>query len=145
MERYVVDASIILGWVVSDVQKDDKGKGRALLNAWGEGRVELAAPELWQYEVGHFLGRELPAEAAEKIELLLNLNIRSVKLNERMFRQCFVWMKMRKNQFTFFEISYLAVAREIKATLVTADKRFEAEMGDIGRICLLKDIDIGYA
>ena len=90
MRSYVVDASVILKWVLGSERESDQGSAMALLNAWVEGRVELLAPLLWQYEVGNFLGRELHRQAAEKMDLLLNLNIRSVDLTGTIFRRCFM-------------------------------------------------------
>ena len=109
------------------------------VTAWVEGRVELAAPTLWQYEVGNFLSRELPQEAAGKMAHLLDLRISSVALNESMCRQCFKWM--RENRVTFYDASYLAVARNIQAVLVTADERFTRKMGETHQVYLLKDLD----
>lgn len=140
MNRYVIDASVVLKWVLGNESEADQSNAENLLTAWVEGRVELAAPILWQYEVGNFLGREVPEEAAEKMELLLNLGITSVALNENMFRQCFVWM--RENRVTFYDASYLAVAYEFQGTLITADKRFLGKMGKIDHVCLLRELDI---
>jgi len=39
---------------------------------------------------------------------------------------------------------FLAVAREIQATLITADERFMKKMGKMHRISPLKDLDIGH-
>ena len=140
MRGYVVDASVILKWVLGDEREADQDKARELLNAWVEGRIDLTVPKLWQYEVGNFLGREVPEQANEKMKLLLSLGIRSMDLNEGMCVQCFTWMK--KNRVIFYDASYLAVAYEIKATLVTADERFIKKMGKADRICLLKNLDI---
>jgi predicted nucleic acid-binding protein len=49
MESYVVDASIIIKWVLGDEREEDHSKALHLLNAWVEGRVEIAAPMIWQY------------------------------------------------------------------------------------------------
>jgi len=140
MRGYVVDASVILKWVLGNEREADQDKARGLLNAWVEDRIDLTVPKLWQYEVGNFLGREVPGQAYEKMKLLLSLGIRSMDLNDDMCFQCFKWMK--KNRVTFYDASYLAVAYENKATLITADERFIKKMGKIDRVCLLKDLDI---
>ena len=120
MKGYVVDASVILKWVLGDEREADQDKARELLNAWVEGRVDLIVPKLWQYEVGNFLGREVPGQATEKMKLLLNLRITSMDLNEDMCVQCFLWMK--KNSVTFYDASYLSLAKEQKIPLLTLDK-----------------------
>ena len=140
MRRYVVDASVILKWVLGDEREPDHEIAMNLLNAWVEGGAELSAPALWQYEVANFLGRQLPKEAAAKMDLLLNLNITNVDLTDGIFRRCFKWM--REKIVTFYDVSYLAIAFENKATLITADEKFVKEMGKVGHICLLNQLDL---
>jgi len=141
MKWYVVDASVIIKWVLGDESEPDQEKALNLLDAWVNGTVELSAPTLWQYEVGNFLGRELHQDASEKMKLLLNLDIKSVDLTSAMFDRCFVWM--RQKGITFYDASYLAVAAETGADLVTADKKFTNRMREKDRICLLNDLDMG--
>lgn len=81
MKRYVVDASVILKWVLGDREEHDHEKATELLNAWAEGRVELLAPTLWEYEVGNFLGREFPEEAMARMSRLLDLGLKGLPLS----------------------------------------------------------------
>jgi len=42
MQRYVIDASVILKWVLGDERESDQDKALDLLNAWHQSRrVEL--------------------------------------------------------------------------------------------------------
>jgi predicted nucleic acid-binding protein len=141
MKKYVVDASVILKWVVGHERESDHEKAMAILETWTEGDIELSAPILWQYEVGNFLGRSLQDEAIDKMNLLLNLNIRNVALTNDIVNRCFSWMSQKK--ITFYDASYLAVAFEVQGTLITADEKFAEEMGKTNRICLLKNLDPG--
>ena len=141
MKNYVVDASVILKWVLGNERESDHEQAMALLETWTEGDIELSAPILWQYEVGNFLGRILQEEAMDKMNLLLNLNIRNVSFTNGMWRQCFSWM--RQKSITFYDASYLAVAFEVQGTLITADEKFAGEMEETNRICLLKNLDPG--
>lgn len=138
MGRHVVDASVILKWVLGEEGEVERNKALGLLNAWVEGRVELLAPDLWVYEVGNFLGRQLPGQALEKMELLFNLKFSSIALTENMLRMCFYWMA--ENEVTFYDASYLAVAEETKSILVTADAKFAEKMNRPQSICLLRDL-----
>lgn len=138
MKKYVVDASVILKWVVGDEHETDHDKARNLLLAWMHGSIELAAPTLWVYEVGNFLGRRFPEDAGEKMDLLINLGIRSKEPAREMYALCFGWMK--EYGVTFYDASYLAVALEMQASLVTADEKFVNKMGNPEQMRLLKDI-----
>jgi len=141
MKKYVVDASVILKWVIGNERESDHEKAIELLATWNEGGIELSAPILWQYEVGNFLGRSIQEEAMDKMNLLLDLNVRNVALTNAMVSRCFSWMRQKK--VTFYDASYLAVAFEVQGTLITADEKFEKEMGKTNRICLLKNLDPG--
>ncbi len=138
MQRYVVDASVILKWVFGDERESDQDKALSLLNAWAEGRCELLAPSLWEYEVGNFLGRLFPGEASAKMNLIANLKFSSIPLTENMHRLCFDWMS--QNRVTFYDACYLALAEETGSILVTADTKFAEKMGQPKSVCLLEDL-----
>jgi predicted nucleic acid-binding protein len=139
IREYVVDTSVILKWVLGSRREPDQKKAIELLNAWAAGSITISVPSLWQYEVGNFLGRELPDEAFDKMALLLGLNMRNVGLSESAYRLSFKWM--RNKGVTFYDAAYLAVAHEIKAVLVTADERFVRKIGKVDNLCLLKDVE----
>jgi len=138
MDRYVVDASVILKWVLGDEREPDQDKASALLHAWVEGRAGLLAPALWEYEVGNFLGRLFPGQAFEKMALLLDLRFPGIPLTESMHRLCFGWMA--KNGVTFYDACYLALAEETESILVTADAKFVEKMDHRKSARLLKDL-----
>lgn len=138
MKNYVVDASVIIKWVAGDEREPDHEKATDLLNEWSEGYADISAPMLWQYEVGNFLGRSLNDEASEKMDILLDLNIKQIEFTEKMFRQCFTWMK--NHPITFYDASYLAAAFEVEGLLITADEKFVNKMKKMKNICLLKDL-----
>jgi predicted nucleic acid-binding protein len=138
MADYVVDASVILKWILGDKEEPDQAKAVELLTGWAEGRDDLLAPALWEYEVANFLGRELPDEAERKMEMLRRLEIRSVAMTDAMIKRCFQWMKTKKA--TFYDASYLALAVETGAVLVTADEKFVKKMDKAESLAALKDL-----
>jgi predicted nucleic acid-binding protein len=140
MKNYIVDASVIIKWILGDEREPDHNIAMSLLNSWYEGHAEISAPTLWQYEVGNFLGRALNDEAPEKIRILLDLNIKSIEITDKMFRQCFLWMK--ENSVTFYDAAYLATAVELGGVLITADEKFVNKMKKAKSICLLRDLKI---
>jgi predicted nucleic acid-binding protein len=138
MKEYIVDASVILKWVLEKEKEPDHDKATHLLRAWVSGEIGLAAPNLWIYEVANILGRVLPDETSQKMKLLLNLQIRVVDCSEQMIQQCFAWMK--ENQVTFYDAVYLAAAYAMDAVLLTSDEKFREKMKNDKRICLLRDL-----
>jgi len=139
MKKYIVDASIILKWVLEKENEPDHDKAAGLLHTWVSGVVGIAAPGLWTYEVANILGRALPDEADQKMKLLLDLKIEAVDCSEQMIRQCFTWMK--EHQVTFYDAVYLAAAYAIDAVLLTSDEKFREKMKNDSRMCLLKDLN----
>ncbi len=139
MKKYIVDASIILKWALEKEKEPDHDKATGLLHAWLRGEVGIAAPGLWIYEVANILGRALPGEAAQKMKLLLDLQIDRVDCSEPMIQQCFAWMK--EHQVTFYDAAYLAAAYATDAVLLTGDEKFREKMKNDDRICLLKNLE----
>jgi predicted nucleic acid-binding protein len=138
MKKYIVDASIILKWVLGSEKEPDHDKAIGLLRVWMSGEIEISAPSLWIYEVANVLGRSLPDEANQKMGMLLNLQITAVDFSEQMIRQCFAWMNER--QVTFYDAAYLSSAYSTDAVLLTSDERFCEKMKGDARICILKDL-----
>ena len=138
MKKYVVDASVILKWVLEEDESTERDKALDLLNTWAEDRIRIYAPPIWQYEVGNFLGREMPSEAEEKMSLLLDLHIGEVPLDEKICRRCFSWMQGGK--VTFYEAVYLSSAIEVQGMLITADEQLLKKMNNTDGLCLLKQL-----
>src|SRR5450830_1253502 len=101
MKKYIIDASIILKWVLEKEKEPDHDKATGLLHAWLRGDVGIAAPGLWMYEVANILSRALPDEASQKMKLLLDLHIDVVDCSEQMIQQSFAWMK--EHQVIFYD------------------------------------------
>jgi predicted nucleic acid-binding protein len=138
VKKYVVDASVILKWVLGDEKEEDQSSAMKLLYAWGEGRCELAAPSLWIYETGNILALLLNEDAQEKMELLMGLGIQNADCLPTMSNMIFSWMREKK--VTFYDAAYLAAAHNLNAVLVTADQSFARKMGDVHGLCLLQNL-----
>ncbi len=138
MAAYVVDASVILKWVLGDAKEPDQEAAVKLLKGWADGTDSLAAPALWEYEAANLLGREFPDEAEKMMEMLRRLEIKTVPLTDAMIKRCFHWMKTQK--VTFYDASYLTIAVETGATLITADDKFVKKMGKGEAIMTLKEL-----
>jgi len=140
IREYVVDASVILKWVLGAEDEPDQGKAMELLQAWARGNIAISAPVLWEFEVGNILGRAVPEEASEKMGIIMDLNIRGIPLTHQMCKSCFDVMKTRG--VTFYDASYLASAYAVNATLVTANERFIKKIGEDDHLRSLNNIDI---
>lgn len=138
MKRYTVDASVIIKWVVGSEQEPDHDKAMILLEGWAQGEVNINSPSLWSYEVGNFLGRQLPDSASEKMKFLTDLRMPEVPMSEGMYRECFRWMNEKR--VTFYDAAYLASAIMTQSTLITVDVKFIKKIGNHESICLLSEL-----
>lgn len=138
MKKYIIDASTILKWVLEKEKEQDHDKAIGLLRDWTDGKISIAAPGLWIYEVSNILGRVFPDVAIQKMNLLLNLQIGTVDCSAQIIKQYFIWMK--ECQVTFYDAVYLAAAYDVDAVFLTGDEKFCKKMKNDGRICMLKDV-----
>ncbi|MEK6985035.1 MAG: type II toxin-antitoxin system VapC family toxin [Candidatus Thermoplasmatota archaeon] len=116
-EAYVLDASAAAKRVAGVEEPSVEA-----LNAWWNDRLEhgadFLAPHLLRYELGHLLARK----AREDARL-------TPALREEMLRQVLLGVRFADGSgtenhappLTYYDASYLALARATKATLVTYD------------------------
>lgn len=119
----VVDASVVLQWLVAH----PAGPWRTLFEAHRAGTEPLAAPELIHYEVANVLVRKLGLpvdDALDAWERLLALEIETYTLAAEQYRES---LRLAHNEkLTVYDASYLALARELRTPLVTADRKLGA-------------------
>jgi predicted nucleic acid-binding protein len=118
----VPDASVILKWVLEAETEPGHAAAMRLLERWQSGDLHLVAPPLWLYEVGNVLCRKRPADAFEALAALHDLGLTEVPLTRELIGRTVDLVK--SHGLTFYDASYLAVAEEAQAVLVTADGKF---------------------
>ena len=123
----VVDASVVLGWLLAD--KPGVGH-RQILDAHVAGDEALVAPELIHYEVANVLavGAGLPSDAAaEGYRRFVELEIETYSLGEREYAAA---VKLACEQrVSVYDASYLVLALTLDTGLVTADRRMVKRLG----------------
>jgi predicted nucleic acid-binding protein len=118
----VPDASVILKWVLDAEDEPGHAAASHLLERWQRRELSLAVPPLWLYEVGNVLCLKRPADAGEALAALGDLGLREVPSSGEMVQRT-VALAL-KHGITFYDASYLAVAEDREAVLVTADSKF---------------------
>ncbi|MBV8203015.1 MAG: type II toxin-antitoxin system VapC family toxin [Acidobacteria bacterium] len=125
---FVPDASVILKWVLVSADEPGYEAASQVFKRWQEGEIGLAVPALWAYEVGNVLCLKRPADAAEVLTTLCDLGLNEVPLTPTLIQQTVALAS--RHGITFYDASYLAVAEEVKAILLTADARFLRRLPD---------------
>ena len=131
--KLVVDASVVVKWLIADPeQEDDLDLAFDLMDAVGNGEVQLLQPIHWLAEVAGVLAHtnpdtleadtlwlyELELEVADTLAIYQRAGSLAVTLNHHLF-----------------DTLYHAVALETDGTtLVTADARYLNKARSLGRI-----------
>jgi len=137
VKSYVVDASVIAKCFIVEAYSD---KALEVIDAYVKGRLSLSAPSLIVYELGNIFWRHprIKAEkACEFIEKFLELQIDVVDLwaDAALLKNACDISKTRN--LTFYDSSYLAMAEENGAKLITADEYLHNKTPNL--VVLLKE------
>ena len=138
-QRVVVDASLAVKWLVSEVNSDEAW---ALARSWASDGKRLTAPHLMPVEVANALYRrvvrqELGLETA--IRLMDKLMAIGVELQEtRHLQRRAMAIARELQQSAVYDAHYLGLAELLNCEMWTADERFyRAAKGTFGRLRLL--------
>ena len=119
---FVIDASVILKWFV----EEEKGTKEALGIKQNhiEGKYTLVIPDIAIYEVGNALRYKpdsLPREVSRYCRNLYELNLDIVAFPIEII-DLTIEISFQ-NDITFYDASYIALAKELGLQFITADER----------------------
>ena len=126
----VVDASVVLGWLLREPLPE--GHRRALADHVG-GAEPAVAPELLSYEVANVLARGAglgPEPARAGHERFLALEIETYSLSERDYAAALELALAHK--ITVYDASYVALAQALGVRFATADRRLADRIAALG-------------
>jgi predicted nucleic acid-binding protein len=118
----VLDASVILKWVLDADTEPGHAAANRLLERWQQGELNLLVPSLWLFEVGNILCLKRPADASAALAALWDLGLSEVPFSRSLIQRTVTLAQ--SHGLTFYDASYLAVAEEEQVILVTADGKF---------------------
>ena len=134
----VVDASVVLKWLLEDPEhEEDTARATALMRRIVEGEERSIQPVHWLLEVGAVLTRMSPDSAEQDVLMLQALSLTVDDSPEVVRRACRLAVELEQH---LFDAMYHAVALENPdAVLVTADRRYYDKGESLGRIVRLAD------
>jgi predicted nucleic acid-binding protein len=136
----VVDASVAFKWFIPDAAEEDVSAAKALLVDHMEGRVAIAVPALFYYEVANILlfGRSKPPidEAAEALRDLYSIPL-AVAVPAPDTAEAALRLAS-DHGLSYYDASYVALAETLDCTLITADQRLARRLRTDGRVRLLQ-------
>ncbi len=136
----VPDASVILKWVLPRDEEPGWNRARAILDRFVLGKLELAVPSLWYFEVGNTLSRRFGMNPGAGLLCWLRELVLSEVSPAEGWGRTAVGL-VADYGVTFYDAAYLAVAMARRGTLVTADSAFVRKMGPRPGLALLDRFD----
>ena len=134
----VLDASVILKWLLEDPTKEpDTEKASALIDAVVRGRLEILQPAHWLIEVAAVAARLTPQTAVQDVGMLSAMQFPTSDDPTVLLRATALAIETDHH---LFDTLYHAVALEHDdAVLVTADDRYRRKAERYGMIVALAD------
>lgn len=138
MQKIVPDSSVIVKWLNQTDEKYLEQSDQVLLDATN-GKSVLIAPELAKYEVGNTLlkSKDLSVpDARISLGTVYTLPIQFVPQTEKQANEAYI-IALQTNT-TFYDASFVALAKQEKATLVTDNPKHQAKIKEV-KVVALKD------
>lgn len=131
----VVDSSVIVKWLNQENETNLKQADKVLSDAQN-GEIVLFAPELSRYEIGNALLKknlDLP-QAQDTLGTAYRLSVNFVQETKKL---AFATYRMAQSaQITYYDASFVALAKQTKATLVTDNPKHQAKVKNVKVIAL---------
>ena len=135
-QKVVIDSSVILKWLSNDNEKYIDVADKILQDAQ-KGKIELLAPELAKYEVGNVLlySKKLsPKQARIIFNKLYNLPLSFILESEKLANE--TYNIASKLGITYYDASFLSLAKQHEAILVTENIKHQGKTAEIKVISL---------
>lgn len=134
----VLDASVILKWVLEKDHEPDYQQAATLQHAFLDELIDIRLPTLWKYEVGNILGLKKPSVATELMSALLAYEFDKVPLQGEYALAVLEHMRQVKH-VTFYDSAYHVLALRTKGLYVTADTAYVKRAKQTGHVALLSE------
>jgi len=137
MKNVVIDTSVTVKLLNDQQEKYIKQANKVLSDAQ-KGKISLFAPELSRYEMGNaLLNKKLDMPfAQDALELVYNLPIQFVKETYKL--ACQTYEIAIKTNITYYDASFIALAKQENAILVTDNIKHQGKLSAIKVIPLSK-------
>ena len=135
-QKVIIDSSVILKWLSNDNEKYIDVADKILQDAQ-KGKIELLAPELAKYEVGNVLlySKKLsPKQARIIFNKFYNLPLSFILESEKLANE--TYNIASKLEITYYDASFLSLAKQHEAILVTENIKHQGKTAEIKVISL---------
>lgn len=133
---YVIDASVMLKWVLKD--EEDADIALRLKDDRISRKVTLAVPSHSFYEVMNTVGLKSPERALTFLSQLFIFKMDEYSIGLSLASKALELMKKFKGA-TFYDAIYHSLAIKLGGTFITADKKYFEKTRKAGHVKLLKN------
>lgn len=136
VKKVVVDSSVIVKWLNTTDEESLEQSDRILADAL-EDKIKLLAPELAKYEVGNvllFSKKLLPKDLEIPLHTLFVSPVQFISESEESARETYTLAF--DLGVTYYDASFLSLAKQYGATLVTDNVKHQGKTSDIKVISL---------
>lgn len=138
MISLVIDTSVAVKWLNQDNEANAGEADKILVDAKNN-HVKLFAPELLKYEVGNELlfGKKISTrDIRDLMNIFYSLPITFIAANPDLASYTYV---LAKNlEMTYYDASFLSLAKQYNATLVTENIKHQGKTSEVKVIPLAK-------
>jgi predicted nucleic acid-binding protein len=128
---FVVDASVAVKWYAKEEMRD---RALRVIDDFVSELIDLQAPSLLLYELGNALryhpGSTEP-DCVDAVKQTRNLGLAIHELDDFLIEMAL--MLSYREKITFYDAVYLALARSLNATFLTADKELFTHLSERAR------------
>lgn len=131
MKIFVIDTSVIIKWLNKN-NETNTDKADEILEEVKNGQAELITPGLTRYEIGNVLlkGKQLrPNDAYISLGTAYSLPITFVNESEELAKD--TYNIAFSFGITYYDASFMSLAKQYKAILVTENKKHQGKSTDI--------------
>jgi len=137
MQCVVLDASVLLKWVLPSAKEAHVEQALALQTAIAVDEIRACVPTLWFYEVANSLARQLPDSASFLLDQLRAFDLDEIGMDAELQR--IALQLVRECGVTFYDASYHAIAIAQDGMFVTSDARHIERTRTVGHVAHLAD------
>ena len=138
MNTLVVDTSVFIKWLNQNNEQLLENADRILEDV-RTGQAELVVPELIKYEIGNVLlkGKQLtPKQAYISLGTAYSLPVTFVTESEQQAKETYTLA--HKLGISYYDASFISLAKQYDATLVTDDIKHQGQDSNV-KVIALKD------
>ena len=139
-DLFVVDASVVLKWVLPKGHEPWQEPAWALFGALRQRSIDVAVPDLWWYEVGNILSRKYPERAADHLSALAVVLGEGLSMSEVSLRTTCLSL-VQRYRVTFYDAAYHALAIVQEGVFITADEKYLQAAAGEAHVMHLRDWD----